>query len=170
MLDRIIARAASLATGTQPAAVFGALGRHPRLFRAWLPFAGVLLLRGDLPRSDAELVVLRTAWNCRCRDEWQQHAGLARRAGLTAADIEAIRGDWCSPRWSPRQRCLLRAADELHRDRVLGPETSATLDELLTERQRIELYLLVGHYEMVALLLSSAATGAVELSAEVPSD
>jgi alkylhydroperoxidase family enzyme len=166
VLPQFVSRVASTATGTEPALVFGAIGRHPRLFRAWLPFAATLLLRGDLRRADTELVVLRTAWNCRCWDEWRQHSALALRAGLTTEDIEAVSEGPAAARWPDRQRCLLQAADDLHRDRALDPRTHKTLDELFSERQRVEICLLVGHYEMLAMLLNSDISAAAAQRAE----
>jgi len=154
-LDQIVARAASLVTHTTPPRVFTALGRHPRLFRAWLPFSGTLLLCGELPRVDTELVILRTAWNCACEYEWAQHVGLATRAGLAAAHIESVREGATADVWSPRQRALLGAVDELHADRTMTPRTREHLEVLLSERQLIELCVLVGHYEMLAMLLNT---------------
>jgi alkylhydroperoxidase family enzyme len=154
VLDRIVACAASLVTGTGPPRVFVELGRHPRLFRAWLPFGAALLL-GDLPRADTELVILRTAWNCRCRYEWVQHVGLAARAGVPAAQIEAVPNGEHADGWSDRQGTLLRAVDELHVGRQLQDATLDDLARLLSDRQVLELCMLVGHYEMLAMVLSS---------------
>lgn len=158
MLDRIVARLAGLVTHTEPPRVFTELGRHPRLFRSWLPFA-TMLLRGELPREDAELVILRTAWNCSCRYEWVQHAALAERSGLEPAAIEAVPDGAQAPVWSVRQRALLRATDELHAGRTIQAPTLANLRALLSERQLLELCALVGHYEMLAMILN---TGDVE--------
>lgn len=155
LLDCFVARAASVVTGTEPPRIFTELGRHPRLFRSWLPFAGVLLLRGTLPRADTELVILRTAWNCGSRYEWVQHAGLAVRSGLTPDEIGAVPDGDSAACWSDRQRWLLRATDELHRDRRISPETDAHLDDILRDREHIELCMLVGHYEMLAMVLNS---------------
>jgi alkylhydroperoxidase family enzyme len=153
VLDRVTATVSSLATGTEPALVFAALGRHPRLFRTWLPFAATLLLRGELPRADSELVILRTAWNCRCWDEWHQHVVLARRAGLSSREVAAVAEGAAAEVWSARQRALLLAVDELHRDRRLGAGSAATLASVLSERQLVELRVLVGHYEMLAMVV-----------------
>lgn len=155
MLDRVVARAASFVTHTAPPRVFTEIGRHPRLFRAWLPFAGALLLQGELPRPDTELVILRTASNCRCLYEWEQHVGLASRAGLDAVHIESVPEGATAAVWSPRQRALLGAVDELHTDRTLTPATTAHLERILSQRELIELCLLVGHYEMLAMLLNT---------------
>jgi alkylhydroperoxidase family enzyme len=157
VLDRVIARAASIVTGTSPPRLFTELGRHPRLFRAWLPFGGTLLLHGDLPRADAELVILRTAWNCTCLYEWTQHLGLAGRAGVDAIELASIPEGESAGAWTPRQRLLLRAVDELHADRSISPDTRAALEAVLSTHQLIELCLLVGHYEMLAMLLNTRA-------------
>lgn len=166
MLARVVGRIGSFATGTDPALVFAALGRHPRLFRAWLPFAGTLLFGGDLPRSEAELVILRTAWNCRCWDEWHQHVPLARRAGLTSEQVAAVSTGAGAPVWSCRQRWLLRGADDLHRARRLTDASSAALSALLSGRQLVELCVLVGHYEMLAMVVEGV--GATDVTSGGP--
>jgi len=135
--------------------VFTTLGRHPRLFRTWLRFSATLLLRGDLPAADRELVVLRTAWRCGSWYEWAQHGVLAPRAGLTAHDVERVVEGPTALGWRPRQRLLIDAVDELHDRRVVTDRTWDALAAELTERQLIELCLLVGHYEMLAMTLNS---------------
>ena len=57
--------------------------------------------------------------------------------------------------WSPRQALLLRAADELHAERRIGDELWARSRASYDERELIELCLLVGHYEMLAMTLRS---------------
>ncbi len=157
MLDWLVARAATIVTHTEPPRIFTEFGRHPRLFRAWLPFAGTLLLGGDLPRADAEVLILRTAWNCNSRYEWVHHAVLGQRAGLRTAQIAAIAKGPTAHGLSRRQRLLVQAADDLHADRTLRSPTLAALGDVFTDRQRIELCVLVGHYEMLAMVLNSRA-------------
>jgi len=60
-----------------------------------------------------------------------------------------------APGWTPRQRGLLQAADELHERRVLGDEVWTQLSAELSDTQLIELCMLVGHYEMLAMTLRS---------------
>jgi alkylhydroperoxidase family enzyme len=154
-LARVTAAATARATGGEPLRVFTTLGRHPRLFRTWLRFSATLMLRGDLPAADRELVTLRTAWRCGSWYEWAQHALLARRAGLGDDDVARVVDDTAAPVWAPRQRLLLQATDELHDDRVISDHTWRALAAELTDRQLIELCLLVGQYEMLAMALNS---------------
>ena len=77
-------------TGGPPPHIFSTLARHPKLFVSWLVFAGRLMPRGRLPRAETELVILRVAWNCANRYEWDHHVRIGRRAGLSDADIERV--------------------------------------------------------------------------------
>lgn len=143
------------ATGGRPLNIFTTLARHRGLFRRWLWFAGALMPGGKLPRRDTELVILRVAHNTGCDYEWAQHERLAQRAGLSATEVERVREGPGAPAWSPRQAMLLAAADELHADGEIGDELWSGLAAELDERLLIELCMLVGHYEMVAMTLNS---------------
>lgn len=157
-LARSVAWAVGRATIGEPALVFSELGRHRRLFRAWLPFAATLLFRTRLPRAEVEALILRTACNCSCAYEWAQHVPLARRAGLAAGEIAAIAATG-EPHGhgalGGRRQLLLEAVDELHaRDRV-SPATWERLRGTFDERERLEICLLTGHYRMLAATLDS---------------
>src|SRR5688572_24410947 len=95
--------------------IFTTLVRHPGLFRRWLPFGGKLLA-GKLPARDRELLILRTAWNCRSTYEWGQHVRIARSAGVDDADIARVAGGPGAEGWSAHDALLMAAADELHGD------------------------------------------------------
>jgi alkylhydroperoxidase family enzyme len=157
IVNALIARVIGLGAGTEgPPALFTTLGRHRRLFRPWLRFASRLMPRGELPRPDAELVILRVALLCDSAYEWTQHERIAPRAGLDAAAVERVREGADAPGWSARQAAILRAVDELHTTRTLG---DASWDALraagLTDAQLIELPMLTGHYEMLAMTLNA---------------
>ncbi|HEV7773657.1 MAG TPA: carboxymuconolactone decarboxylase family protein [Conexibacter sp.] len=110
---------------------------------------------GTLPREEAELVILRVAHNTGCDYEWVQHERLAQRAGLSADEVARVRNGAAAPGWSPRQTLLLRAADELHAERRIGDELWVELAREYDERGLIELCLLIGNYEMLAMTLRS---------------
>lgn len=133
--------------------VFTTLVRAPGLFRRWSPFGGKLLA-GKLPARDRELLILRTAWNCRSAYEWGQHVVIGRRAGLTAAEVDRIAGGPLEG-WPEADAVLLAAADELHDDACIGEETWLALAARYDTAQLIELPMLVGHYHLVAMTLNS---------------
>jgi AhpD family alkylhydroperoxidase len=150
-----VARAIGAATGGGPPNLFTTLARHRGLFRKWLRFAGALMPGGTLPRADTEILILRVAHNTGCDYEWRHHEHLGRLAGLSADDVESVREGAGAAGWSPRQAALLRAADELHSDRRISDEVWSELRPMLSDEQLIELCLLVGHYEMLAMTLNS---------------
>ncbi len=154
-LARLVAWLSGVATGNDPLLVFSTLGRHRRLFRWWLPFAGSLLWGGQLGRADTELLILRTAWNSGGWYEWVQHVPLAWRAGLSASKIAAVAEGPANTEWTSRERLLLKAADELHGNQVVNEQTWKMLSQHLTAEQCIELCFVVGHYEMLAMALNS---------------
>jgi len=150
-----VAKLTGWATRGEPPRVFTTLGRHRRIFRTWLPFSATLLLRGYLTRPERELVILRTAWLCGSWYEWAQHVALARRAGLSRAEIDRVPAGPAAGGWLPGQRLLLQATDELHDHRVITDATWHDLAQVLDDRRLIELCFLVGHYEMLAMTLNS---------------
>jgi AhpD family alkylhydroperoxidase len=150
-----LARVAGRAVGTGPPNIFTTLARHRRLFWRWLWFAEALMPGGRLPRMDSELVILRVAHLCRCAYEASHHERLARAAGLTAEEIADTGKDPSATPWSPRRLALLRATDELHAARCISDATWAELQVHLNEVESIELCMLVGHYEMLAMTLNS---------------
>jgi AhpD family alkylhydroperoxidase len=155
LVNTLLTRAIGRVAGTGPPNVFTTLARHRRLFRRWLWFAGALMPGGRLPRADTELVILRVADRCHCAYEWHHHERLAARAGLDRVAIERVRHGPEAEGWSPRQRLLLQAVDELHEHRELGDDTWEGLAALLADEEIIELCMLAGHYEMLAMTINS---------------
>jgi alkylhydroperoxidase family enzyme len=100
-------------------------------------------------------MILRTAHNCQSEYEWRAHENLARRAGLTAEHIQPVRSGPEGARFPGHQRLLLRATDELHADRILSDSTWSELRVQLSDAEPIELGMLVGHDEMLAMTLNS---------------
>jgi alkylhydroperoxidase family enzyme len=154
-INALITRLLGAATGGAPPHIFTTLARHRGLFRRWLLFAGGLMPGGTLPRRDSELVILRVADNCSCEYEWGHHERLGKAAGLSPADIARVRSGPDAEGWSPRQGALLRAADELHADRTISASLWAELRPIYSDRELIELCMLVGHYEMLAMTLNA---------------
>lgn len=148
-----IAALLGLLAGTGSPRVFTTLARHRRLFRPWLWFASALMPRGALPRRDSELVILRVAHRCCCAYELDHHERLARRVGVSRAEVDRA-GRLADRDWPPRQAALLAATDELHERCAVSDGTWESLTYWLSERELIELPMLVGHYEMLAMTLN----------------
>lgn len=146
----LFARISGRVTGTNPPNLFLTLGRHRRLFRGWLRFAAHLMPGGRIDRRTTELVILRVAHLAGCEYELAHHRHLARRAKISEDEIARVLAEPAAPSWTPRERAVLAAVDELHRSGDLLDGTWEELRRHLDDRQAIELTLLVGHYQMLA--------------------
>lgn len=141
--------------GTSSPNIFLTLGRHRRLFRGWLRFAGRLMPFGRLPRRETELVILQVAHLKACTYEWEHHRHLAHRAGVTPADVSRILEGPDADGWTQRESTVLAAVCALHHDGDLDDTMWAALRSHLDERNVIELVMLVGHYEMLATTITT---------------
>ena len=156
LLNTVIVRGAGAVIGREAPHVFTTLARHRGLFRRWLVFAGGLMPGGTLPREETELAILRVARNTGCDYEWDHHERIGRRTGLTAAEIERVRSEETpGEQWTTRRALVLRATDALHADGAIGEQLWPELAAAFDERELIELCMLVGHYEMLAMTLNS---------------
>jgi AhpD family alkylhydroperoxidase len=150
-----LSKVAGRVAGTAPLNLFLTLGRHRRLFRRWLWFAGGLMPGGIMPRRESELVILRVANMRSCQYELDHHVRLGRRAGLDNDAIERVAVGSRADGWRPRERALLAAVEMLHERGDLDEETWTELRRHLDEREAIELCMLAGHYEMLATTIAA---------------
>jgi AhpD family alkylhydroperoxidase len=150
-----LSRVSGIVTRTSPPNLFLTLGRHRKLFRGWLRFAGRLMPGGTLPRRETELVILRVASLRGCSYEFEHHVRLGRRAGITPDDVARVVAGPSADGWSERERTLLRTVDMLHAQQDVDDDTWAALRAHLDEREAIELVLLATHYEMLATTIAT---------------
>jgi len=135
--------------------IFATLAHHPRLLKRWSAFGGTLLFRSELSDRERELLILRTAWHCRAHYEWSHHVPMGRRAGITPEEITRVTQGPDAPGWDDGAAALLRAADELHADAVIGDATWAELAKRYQPAQLVEIPMVVGQYHLVAFTLNS---------------
>jgi alkylhydroperoxidase family enzyme len=135
--------------------IFATLAHHPRLLKRWSAFGSTLLYRSELSARQRELLILRTAWHCKAHYEWSYHVPLGLRMGITEAEVGAVVEGPDAAGWDPVDAALLRAADELHQDAVIGAATWATLAANFSPAQLVEIPMVVGQYHLVAFTLNS---------------
>lgn len=128
---------------------------HPELYGPRARFGTYLQRDSLLDGETRELLIMRTAWNIRAAYEWAHHVEYAKSAGLSDAQIAAIATGPVAPGWSPRQRAVLRAADELRREAFISDATWTELAKFYGMKQRIEIVYTVGGYTMTGLAINS---------------
>ncbi|HVR90401.1 MAG TPA: carboxymuconolactone decarboxylase family protein [Novosphingobium sp.] len=135
--------------------IFATMARAPQALKAFLGWGGyVLSKRNSLSERDRELAILRTGFACKAGYEWTQHVPIGLRGGLTAEEIERIKAGPGDPAWSPRDRAILTACDELVATHFVTDATWTALEEL-GDRGRMDLVFTVGQYTQVSMMLNS---------------
>lgn len=151
--------------GDSPMNIFATLAHHPKLLKRWLVFGNHVLAKSSLPARERELVILRTGWNCRSQYEFGQHTMIGSRDGLGAGEIAALCGAVDDHPWSPSDRALIVAADDLHADQCIGDDAWAALTEHWDDQQVLDVIFAVGQYTLVSMALNSLG---VQLDDGVP--
>jgi 4-carboxymuconolactone decarboxylase len=140
------------------------LAHHLPLSEAWLNFSDVLVGQDStLSPLHRELLILRVAWRMGSSYEWTQHERMGREVGLTDPQIEAIRQDLVDDAWTPSERALLKAADDMFNGFAVSTETWQSLSESFDSAQILELLFVIGSYACLAFVLNS-----VELHPPLP--
>ncbi len=129
--------------------------RHPGIYSHQVEYIARRAKALTLDPRDLEIVILRTAWLCRSAYTWGEHVSFGKRAGLTAEEIEWLTKGSEAPGWTARDRALNCLAEELHEDACVGDATWAVIAEHFTDKQIIELLMMVGFYHEVAFLYNS---------------
>ena len=154
--ERVVERFLSTAPDAPPVpTAIATMLHHPALAGPWLAYNNVLLWSPTLTDRQRELMVLRVAWRTRSEYEWVQHIKLADRYGVSADDITAIGAGADDERWSPLERDLIAATDQLIDGARIDDDTWARLAGQLDERQLVELVFVVGTYTCLAMAFNS---------------
>jgi alkylhydroperoxidase family enzyme len=137
--------------------------QHPDLYRSWMPFAMHLIMANTLSPRDREIVILHTCSKCHGSYDVAHHNVIAKRAGLTDAEIDAAKSNGAG--LSPVQRTLLKATDELIDDRNISDTTWTALSEHYTRQQLLDLVFTVGNYVTMTMVTRTFGVS-IEANAE----
>jgi alkylhydroperoxidase family enzyme len=125
----------------------GVLAHNPGLAKSWMQFTAQILRKGKITQRHRELLILRVATIRKSPYQWSEHVPIARRCGLDDADIAGIAFGPEATSWSPLDRALLRAADELVAEGDISDPTWESLAAHLSPAQLLEVIFTVGAYE-----------------------
>lgn len=134
--------------------IFRVMMNHPKLTRRWTVFAGHVLQKQTVPLRERELLILRIGWLNQSEYEWAQHVEIAKRSGISEAEIERIK-QRPSAGWNAHEAALLQAADDLFENSVVSDQTWAALSVDFSTEQMMDMVFTVGQYNMVSWALNS---------------
>jgi len=158
----------------RPSPITASLAHVPELLEVTAPFVGRVLSPGVLDARATEIAIVRTSALLGCRYCVETHSVAALDAGLSRAEVLALRGkrpleDAFS---RPRERALIAYVDGVAAGRgPVAPEARAGVDDVLGEPGLVELTLLVGATMMLnryctALELPTGASTRERLATE----
>ena len=148
--------------GTPPN-LYRALANHPQLVAAWTEFSKMLRHDTRTPRALRELVILRGGQLMRSEYEWAQHLPMARKAGVSEAQINALSNWWTSAEFDAREKAALALAEAVtagHVSDAVHVEAMRHFDH----HDYVELAAVAAFYAMVGRMLDAMG---VPLDADV---
>ena len=147
----------------QPPNLYKALGNHPKLVAAWTEFSKTLRHDTRTPRALRELVILRGAQLMRSEYEWAQHLPMARKAGVSEAQIRDLASWRTSPNFNTGEKAALALGEAVTQGRV-SDEVYAEAMRHFDHHDYVELALIAAFYAMVGRMLDAMG---VQLEPEV---
>lgn len=124
------------------------MAHHPRLLRRFATFAGLFLVKSELPLRDREIVTFRATYRTGAEYYFGHHALKADESGISPEVLrELLKPDG---HLDEGDALLVAVVDELIDHGVLRDATWDAVRERYSESQAMELILLPGFYRMVA--------------------
>jgi alkylhydroperoxidase family enzyme len=102
-----------------------------------------------------EILILRTGWDAQAEYEWAQHVGRVGRAREKGLDPLKIAQGPSADGWTPFERILLNAADELYTDSVISDRTWRALGERFDTTMLMNATITAANYRMVSMALNA---------------
>jgi 4-carboxymuconolactone decarboxylase len=138
--------------------LFRVLANAPAVFIGWSQMVDEMLDSPTFTVRMRELIILRVAHFQGSPYELSQHVDLARSAGLTQQQIDAIigAGDHGDAGFSSTERIVLDAVTELCTTRRLRQDTFTDVRAALGDEALTELLMIISCYYGLALVLNAA--------------
>jgi alkylhydroperoxidase family enzyme len=135
--------------------LFKVMANSPEVGRAFLKLGNTILTKSSLNARLRELAILRVGDLAKAGYEFTQHVPIARRVGVTAAQIEALPAWKGSSLFNDQERAVLQYTDEMAEKIRVTDETFAKVKAFLSDQQLVELSTTIGYYGMVSRILET---------------
>jgi len=140
--------------GGTPPNLYKQLANHPKLIAAWNQFARTLRHDSRTPRALRELMILRGAQLMRSEYEWAQHLKMARKAGISDAQIAALAKWKKSDLFDARQKAAIGLAEAVTQGHV-PDDVYAEAMRHFDHHDYVELAITAAFYAMVGRMLDA---------------
>lgn len=141
--------------GVEPFGPFIDLLVSPELMNKVSALGEYLRYRSALPPRLSELAILITAAHWRQSFEWEIHAPIALKAGISKEKIEAIWVHVPPPRLEDDEQVIYDLCVALHRDQAVKPDLRDRAYEVLGQQGTLDAMAICGYYALLAMILNS---------------
>jgi len=137
--------------------VYRALANAEKVFTGWMLAGRATLTSKVVPVRLRELVVLRTACLMDCPYELGQHNDVARTAGVSSDEINAIvsESDWQTGHFNATELAVLRLTTELLTTRSVSAAVFDQVHKALGSEATVEVLMIINRYSGLALMLNA---------------
>jgi 4-carboxymuconolactone decarboxylase len=136
-------------------AVSRTFSKYQKLNERWSPRQTFILRVSKLSPHQREMLILRMGWNCRAEYEWAKHVGSVGRARDHGLEPSKIAEGATASVWTPHERSILQASDELYRDGVVSDSTWRALSEELDTGLIMSATFTTADYRAISLSLNA---------------
>lgn len=140
--------------------LYQVLLNSPPIAQGWEQMLSAVRNRNSLSAAVREIVILRVAVLNRAPYEFDAHVPHALAAGVSQAQIEALRrGPLANGVWSPAESVALRLTDAMTRDIEVPDALYAELRQHFDAQGQIDVVATVAAYNMVSRFLVALQIG-----------
>jgi AhpD family alkylhydroperoxidase len=156
-LDQMTEQARKLTLERGNLNVYRALANAEKVFTGWMLAGQAALTSRVLPVRLRELVVLRTAYLMDCPYELGQHRDVARTAGVSSDEINAITSecDWQTADFNSVELAVLHLTTELLTTRGISAAVFDQVHTALGSEATVEVLMVINRYSGLALMLNA---------------
>ena len=135
--------------------VFSMMAHAATLAPPVFEFTNILFKGMQLDARLRQVAILRVGYLCDSKYEVYHHEKAGRAAGLSADEMNALKKGAAQQCLGQREMAVARFADEMTLQVKASERTFAAVKAFLSEREIVELTMVVGFYNMVSRLLET---------------
>lgn len=137
--------------------IFQLMANAETCFRPMIRLGAAILGQQQLAAKLRELAILRVARLSDAEYEWVQHVPIAKRVGVTDAQLAALEADAIDAAcFDAAERAVLGFTSELVARARPSDAAFEALARLVSPREIVELVVAIGYYMLIARLMETA--------------
>ncbi|MBB4857663.1 alkylhydroperoxidase family enzyme [Novosphingobium chloroacetimidivorans] len=133
------------------------LAHNPRLADVFSAFNIHVLTTSTLPVKERQIAIMRLAWLTKATFMWSSHLNTSVLCGLDPEMYEPIKVGASDPYFTPFEREVILATEELIATSTLSDATWAALSAVWDKAQMLDFLFAIGCYMTVAYVMKATA-------------